>query len=105
MLRFEQLALLHSFTPILISRFLLNLRQVDRSPNNSTLETRSAARSASVRFNIPESVIGNLGESLREYDDDVVDEADDAGFSEGAPQNVASEGPEAAEGVVEQTGS
>ena len=60
----------------------------------------AATRSASLRFNIPESVIGNLGESLHEYDDD----DDDGVFSESTSQNVASAGPEAAEAVVEQTG-
>lgn len=49
-----------SLTPILISRFIFNLRQVgeaDKPPSRPS-------RMASIVFRIQESIVGNMGESL-----------------------------------------
>lgn len=61
------LKFVYSVTPVLISRFLLNLRQVDQSRGG--LSNMNTSRVGSVYFNIPEGVFGNLGESLQVGDD------------------------------------
>ena len=74
----------HSLAPILISRFIINLRQSVPSEDDSELGTPS--RPSTLRFNIPEHIVGNLGESLRVGGDDfegdedgILNREDDAG--------------------------
>lgn len=49
-----------SLTPILISRFILNLRQVGEANKPPSRPSRMA----SIVFRIQESIVGNMGESL-----------------------------------------
>ncbi|PSR83275.1 hypothetical protein PHLCEN_2v5779 [Hermanssonia centrifuga] len=70
-----------SLTPILISRFLLNLRQLGE-PENET-QSRFNFRFSIPGFRVPtlESIVGNMGADLDhgpagEVDDDEAEEAD-----------------------------
>ncbi|KAI0689552.1 hypothetical protein BC835DRAFT_1418438 [Cytidiella melzeri] len=49
-------------TPMLISRFLLNLRQVDQGQETEAVSTRS--RFSAIHFQQPRSLVGNMGEQL-----------------------------------------
>ncbi|THG97712.1 hypothetical protein EW026_g4347 [Hermanssonia centrifuga] len=84
-------AIIQALTPILISRFLLNLRQLGE-PENGT-EDASDSRLSIPGFRIVTltSIVGNMGEELNhlgtEEDaemDDIVDEARAVVLSEGA---------------------
>lgn len=58
----------NSLTPILYSRFILNLRQVDQPSLISTQDMHLNRLSSMPSFAIPESrIIGNLGEDLRGF--------------------------------------
>ena len=53
---------LHSLTPILTSRFILNLRQVGQGADTPSLSAMSMSA-----FAVPESrITGNLGENLQD---------------------------------------
>ena len=49
-------------TPILVSRFMLNLRQV--SDTRLPTSTEPSATYSAIDFNVPHSLIGNIGGSL-----------------------------------------
>lgn len=57
----------YRMTSVLISRFLLNLRQVGHSSGD--LSNVRTSHIATLRFRIPETIVGNLGESLHVEDD------------------------------------
>lgn len=52
--------------PVLISRFLINLRRVDYQASEHDIDNEEYSQSMTVNFRIPtvQSVIGNLGETL-----------------------------------------
>ncbi|KAJ3552007.1 hypothetical protein NM688_g4385 [Phlebia brevispora] len=70
--------------PILISRFLINLRQLD-APTRSSSESRHFSRFSIPNFRIPtiESVVGNMGEPLDYGANDHSDEEDMKAVVEG----------------------
>lgn len=65
-----------SAPPIMLSRFLINLRQVD-SPHNSSFSNGNLSRFSVPNFRMPtmDNVVGNLGELL-EFVDYTVDDED-----------------------------
>jgi hypothetical protein len=60
---------------MLISRFMLNLRQANETSDGATTHNRST-----IRFDV-NNLVGNMGESLqfgtRSYDDDTEDSVDE----------------------------
>lgn len=67
--------------PLLISRFLINLRGADESLVEHEIDTREPSQTATVNFRIPtvQSVIGNIGEPLY---DGIAEPLDDSTISE-----------------------
>ncbi|KAJ3528281.1 hypothetical protein NM688_g8018 [Phlebia brevispora] len=53
---------LNMLTPILISRFMINLRRIDE--NSRTMSEPTFSRFSAVEFHLPSSFVGNLGEQL-----------------------------------------
>ncbi|PSR71655.1 hypothetical protein PHLCEN_2v12508 [Hermanssonia centrifuga] len=63
--------------PILMSRFILNLRQVNESANSNDDTLGNFSQFSAPAFRIPASVAGNLGEPLG-YDTDPASTEDDS---------------------------
>lgn len=68
-----------SLTPILLSRFIINLRQVD-SPNTDTSANQHQSRFSMPNFRMPtmNDIVGNLGEPLDFDVEHRLDDEDDA---------------------------
>lgn len=50
--------------PILTTRFLLNLKQVNEGDSGAAESSHFASQISTVGFRIPQSMIGNLGEPI-----------------------------------------
>ncbi|KAJ3552938.1 hypothetical protein NM688_g3887 [Phlebia brevispora] len=78
--RFQAGTPLGSFTStlpnVVLSRFLINLRQVDSTDRSSPGTTRPSQFSA-LNFHAPSSIIGNLGEPLTDGEEDLHNEEND----------------------------
>lgn len=74
----------NSLTPILISRFLLNLRQLGTSEvedsEHSGHRDSPSQHMSTVNFRLPDSIVGNMGEPL-EHGVDIEEGEDDSALS------------------------
>lgn len=77
-------------TPILISRFLLNLRQLDHT--SETLENSAFSQFSIPGFRYPSSIaIGNLGASLEHMDENPDLDLDSSAGAAGVSLNETSD--------------
>ena len=88
---------MHSIQPIVISRFLLNLRQIDRAaPQTGAETTNHIGDIDEVVFRTPtvmDSIIGNMGASMNdELFRDEVDEHQDEDHNEASNRRSRSRG-------------
>jgi hypothetical protein len=71
---------------MLISRFMLNLRQVDEKSKGLDTNGCQTIPISTLRFN-PNAFLGNIGESLQFGDDDFQDGEDESVLTQGSLTN------------------